>query len=128
MLSMMWLDADSMTRGPLSYVFLKYVPTSYEESKHRIFVFVNQDRGALEIFIRPEWDKGMEVWDRDYLAELMKDWSEIPSEEIPGLLDQLAGLSIGPLQAIESGILDEKKRERLIAGVRGKSIREDEAR
>lgn len=114
-----------MTNGPLSYVFLKYVPTSYEESKQCIYLFINRDRASLEFFVRPGWDKGMEVEDRDYLMGLMKDWSETPSEEIPSLLEQLAGLSIGPLQAIESGILDQKKRERLIGRVHsGKPIHE----
>ena len=104
----------TMTHAPLSYVFLKYVPTSYEESKQRVFVLVNQDRGSLELFVRPGWEMGMEAEDRDYFAELMKDWSETPSEEIPSLLEQLAELSIGPLQAIESGNLDKKRRQRLI--------------
>jgi hypothetical protein len=106
-----------MSHERLSYVFLEYIPTSREELRKRVFVFVSQDRASLELFIRPQWDDGMEAEHRDYLIELMKDWSKTPSEGIPSLLEQLSELSIGPLRTIESGILDQKERDRLISHV-----------
>ena len=76
------------------------------------------DGVGLEIVVPFAWQSGVATGDREYLEELMTDWQGMAADEIPGLLQQLSELSIGPLRAVESGVLDSRKRDRLLGHIR----------
>jgi hypothetical protein len=75
---------------------------------------VYRGRAGLEVAIRRGWETAVDAEDREYLTGLMADWSGAVADEIPDLLQQLAELSIGPLQAVESGSMDSKRRDMLL--------------
>lgn len=98
------------------FVLLRYAPRS-SDATAGIPLLVIQDGPALEIVIRPDWRQGLGSEEGEYLAELMDDWRGANSAEIPALLEKISELSIGPLQAIESGLLDSERRSAFIQQV-----------
>lgn len=72
-------------------------------------LLVFQDGVRLRVAISPDWGHGLLPLDREYLTELMLDWSRLGPDEIIATLEQLKELSIGPLRVIQSGIADRKR-------------------
>jgi len=113
-----------MNPQPLSFVYLRFSPRSAAGPESGIPLLVALKDATLEVFIRSGWEDGVAAEDREYLEELMSDWRKLSAGAIPGLLEQLAELSVGPLRAIESGILDARKRTQLLEQVHsGQPIR-----
>lgn len=103
-----------MSQQVSRFVRLCYIAEPHGDPKDGIPFFVIGDDQGLHVAIRPGWDRGLPASDREYLSALMADWNNVAVGEVDSTLDQLSEVSIGPLRAVESGILDESRRGDLI--------------
>ena len=86
------------------YVLLRFVPRSGNiRQALELAVVIGQD-AVLQIVIRHDWQTGLDAEDREYLADLMHDWTTMSSRRAPALLKQLSELSVGPLTVIDTGV------------------------
>ena len=99
------------------FVLLRYSPPSLGAKAMGIDVLVLYRDAASQVHIRPQWWEGLSPKDREYLDGLIEDWEQ--ATEFEALLRELDELCVGPLKAVDSGMLDGAGRERLIAAVCG---------
>jgi hypothetical protein len=108
----------NMDRVP--FVHLRYAPRPFDAGcTTEIRLLILEDGPALEIVIRPDWRIGLGPEDQEYLSELMRDWRRATPPEIPILLGNLSELSIGPLQTVDTGLVDPEERNALMKKVCG---------
>jgi hypothetical protein len=87
-----------------AYVLLRFVPRTGNISHAlELAVVIGQD-AVVEIVIRYDWQTGLDAEDREYLADLMRDWSTMSLRRPPALLRQLSELSVGPLTVLDTGV------------------------
>ena len=100
----------------LRYVLLRFSPPDSRQIHASIpLVVLQESQSRLQTYIQAGWDQHLRRTDREYLLELIADWHN--ATNIPGLLDELSELSIGPLVSVESGLLDAVKRDKLMSVV-----------
>lgn len=104
-----------MSEEPVQFVLLDYRPG--HGAGTGIPVLVMSGRSSVEVSVRREWEHGLAEAERDYLAELMREWRETEAAEIPELMRELAEISVGPLRTMEWGTADSGRRAALLQRV-----------
>lgn len=103
-----------MQHGQRRYVLLRFAPDRKGRSDTAIPLLLVQSAGKLNIHLVSQWESRVDPKDREYLTGLLDDWRAASAKAIPAILDQLSELSIGPLQAVESGIADPERLRTLL--------------
>ena len=99
--------------GRQRYVLLGYI--SGQESDGRgAALLLMEDGGELRVYADKRWECGLDVDEREYVRELLKDWREAGAERVGAILDELAELSVGPLRAVESGWADAERLAQMV--------------
>ena len=100
--------------GRQRFVLLRYISGKAGHGQGRALLLLMEDGGGLRIYTEKQWESGLDAGEREYLRELMKDWRGAGADRVPGLLDELAELTVGPLRTVESGWADAEKLARLV--------------
>jgi len=104
----------AMTEDQLSFVYLRYSPDAHPGERVGLPLVVVFAKTGLQIVISPTWREQLEREDREYLNLLISDWQETSSDMLPSLQEALSELSVGPLQAVESGPIDHDRLNEII--------------
>lgn len=99
------------------FVLLQYSPDSVFGQDSGLWILVLQEGSQLAVYQRNNWENGLTDEARHYLSDLITYWREAPPDAVSPILEELGELSVGPLQAIESGVLEDERRIALKARV-----------
>ena len=94
---------------PQSFCALEYRPDEFEDAvgqSQNILIFVLfSGSGNLSVLVRPDWPRFVEERDREYIAEILRDFKDRGSSDPEGLFRHISSLSVGPLRTYALGSL-----------------------
>lgn len=101
----------------LSFVHLRYFSEPELDAKPGISIVVACTDGKAEVVVRPDWKQRVDPKHHEYFELMMNNWRAATEEELPGLMEELAELPLGPLRAVEAGPITPEKRSSLVSQV-----------
>lgn len=91
---------------PPQFCALEYRSSDFDavaRSENVIILVLYSGKGGTAVLVRPNWSRFVEERDREYIAEMIKDFEERRAFDPAGLLRQLSSLSVGPLTTFAHG-------------------------
>ena len=91
-----------------SHVVTRYCALAYsrqegESAENVIICLVELSLGVWRLLVDPAWRALVGLEDQDYVRELLEDLKFRVSDDPNALLEQLSGLSVGPLTTYATG-------------------------
>jgi len=90
-------------QGVTRYCALAYAKHESKQAENVIACLVELTLCAWRLLVDPGWPVIVGLEDQDYVRELLEDLKYRVSHDPDALLEQLSGLSVGPLTTYSSG-------------------------
>ena len=97
----------------------------HEKKELFTLVLINQfDLKRFEVRLPHDWESQVDDVDREYLSEMIREWTSLSKSKWADLRDDLCSLVQGPLRAIGSGDLSESECLALIERIEKPATRQ----